>query len=165
MKAAEEEAEMVRKERAEAEKAEKASAEAEAKASQEAEKGRAKLEEEAPKAKDAAAKTAEQRAAAKAARLRHLHKFLVAAYSEERFDKLTNYGIESVEDLCLATADDLVEAGVTKPFHQRNSWQQQRSGARPAARPSLLSDFDIPPFLRHSSQNNLFVCFSSLDAN
>ena len=37
----------------------------------------------------------------------------------KHFDKLTNYGIESVEDLCLATADDLAEAGVTKPFHRR----------------------------------------------
>ena len=67
----------------------------------------------------AAAAAAEQRAAAKAARMRHLHKFLGAANSERYFDKLTNYGIESVEDLCLATADDLAEAGVTKPFHRR----------------------------------------------
>ena len=90
---------------------------------EEAEKANARREEEeatkAEEAAAAAAAAAEQRAAAKAARMRNLHKFLGAANFEEYFDKLTNYGIESVEDLCLATADDLAGAGVTKPFHRR----------------------------------------------
>ena len=125
--AEEEEAAKAQEVREEAEKARaKAAAEEEeaAKAQEvreEAEKANARREEEATKAEEAAAAAAaaEQRAAAKAARMRHLHKFLGAANSEEYFDKLTNYGIESVEDLCLATADDLAEAGVTKPFHRR----------------------------------------------
>ena len=131
--AEEEEAAKAQEVREEAEKARaKAAAEEEeaAKAQvvrEEAEKENARREEEeATKAEEAAAAAAavavaaaEQRAAAKAARMRHLHKFLGAANSEEYFDKLTNYGIESVEDLCLATADDLTEAGVTKPFHRR----------------------------------------------
>ena len=124
----EEEAAKAQEVREEAEKARaKAAAEEEeaAKAQEvreEAEKENARRrEEEATKAEEAAAAAAaaEQRAAANAARMRHLHKFLGAANSERYFDKLTNYGIESVEDLCLATADDLAEAGVTKPFHRR----------------------------------------------
>ena len=126
--AEEEEAAKAQEVREEAEKAraEAAAEEEEAAKAQEvreeAEKANARREEEeATKAEEAAAAAAaaEQRAAAKAARMRNLHKFLGAANFEEYFDKLTNYGIESVEDLCLATADDLAEAGVTKPFHRR----------------------------------------------
>ena len=87
-----------------------------ARAQEEEQKANARKEEEATKTGEAAA---EQRQRQKAAKVRHLYKFLVAANFEEYFDKLTNYGIESVEDLCLATADDLAEAGVTKPFHRR----------------------------------------------
>ena len=127
--AEEEEAAKAQEVREEAEKARaKAAAEEEEEAAkaqevrEKAEKANARRrEEEATKAEEAAAAAAaaEQRAAANAARMRHLHKFLGAANSERYFDKLTNYGTESVEDLCLATADDLVEAGVTKPFHRR----------------------------------------------
>ena len=115
--------EEVEKARAQREQAEEEEAAKAQEVREEAEKANARREEEeatkAEEAAAAAAAAAEQRAAAKAARMRNLHKFLGAANSEEYFDKLTNYGIESVEDLCLATPDDLAEAGVTKPFHRR----------------------------------------------
>ena len=117
----EEEEKEAEKARAKAAAAEEEAAKAQ-EVREEAEKENARREEEeATKAEEAAAAAAaaEQRAAAKAARMRNLHKFLGAANFEEYFDKLTNFGIESVEDLCLATADDLAEAGVTKPFHRR----------------------------------------------